>query len=78
MHGQEWLHSHSRTIVSIIQDISYLNLLTKLQEVTNIQPQYQQFGWIKKSRNKYEKKFFKTKQVELGMPKKGWKQVAEV
>ena len=30
------------------------------------------------SKNKYGKKFFKGKTVELGMPKKGWKQVDDV
>ena len=48
MHRQEGLHSHSRTIVSIIYIISYLDLLTELQKVTNIQSQYQQLGWNKK------------------------------
>ena len=36
MHGQQGLGSHGKRIVSIIHDISYLNLLTKLQKLLHI------------------------------------------
>ena len=65
------LRSHSKTIVSIIHGTSHLNLLTILQNVTNKQLQYRQLRWVKKEWRQVREKFFKKKQVKLGMPKKG-------